>query len=417
MIHLAVGRLEIDWGKNSEFADHGALFQKSDVADVPYYYVSPGNDTYIDELGEERYQLIVKYKKGLSKPLSQVVDRVNLLGHTLDLCRTEFQYLSRLNDFDPERFKFEHLTRALSEIDVNAISADYGEMGEDFGKFFRRQLFNRLRLDEISPDPQYVQQHAAEAMENLSAYTVLQILALNRRAIDLPVNWQFADVVEGGWADEDNIICGLSPAQRFLIVTEGSSDSRILKKAFELRRPHVADFFQFVDMEEGYPFTGTGNVYRFIQGLISIAIQNNVVVLYDNDAEGVANYQRTLALNIPSNMAVTKLPDEDLFHFFPTMGPTGPGRADINGRAASIECYLDMLPDARIRWTSYNQKVDAYQGELLEKEAVARDFLRQTSVLVGYDYSRIDRVLRHIEAACVSISHAKSQIDWDYERD
>jgi hypothetical protein len=51
-------------------------------------------------------------------------------------------------------------------------------------------------------------------------------------------------------------------SSRFLIVTEGSSDAAIIGKAFRLLSPHIADFFDFVDMEEGYPFSGTGNVFR-----------------------------------------------------------------------------------------------------------------------------------------------------------
>ena len=39
MIHLSVGRLEIDWGKNYGFSDHSPLFQSADLAQVPYYYV------------------------------------------------------------------------------------------------------------------------------------------------------------------------------------------------------------------------------------------------------------------------------------------------------------------------------------------------------------------------------------------
>jgi hypothetical protein len=35
MIHLSVGRLEVDWGKNNGFRDHSALFQQSDLAQVP----------------------------------------------------------------------------------------------------------------------------------------------------------------------------------------------------------------------------------------------------------------------------------------------------------------------------------------------------------------------------------------------
>ncbi len=38
MISLAVGRLEIEWGKNNGFTDHSALFQAGDLTQIPYYY-------------------------------------------------------------------------------------------------------------------------------------------------------------------------------------------------------------------------------------------------------------------------------------------------------------------------------------------------------------------------------------------
>jgi hypothetical protein len=50
-------------------------------------------------------------------------------------------------------------------------------------------------------------------------------------------------------------------------------------------------------MDEGYPFSGTGSLFNFTKGLISIAIQNNVIVLYDNDVEGVFNFNRKRSLD------------------------------------------------------------------------------------------------------------------------
>jgi hypothetical protein len=91
MIHLAVGRLEIDWGKNGGFTDHSPLFQQSDLRQVPYYYVKEDGETYIDSSGQERYELFAEYKDGMSKPLGQVVDRIELLGHTLKTLRTRIQ--------------------------------------------------------------------------------------------------------------------------------------------------------------------------------------------------------------------------------------------------------------------------------------------------------------------------------------
>ena len=79
-------------------------------------------------------------------------------------------------------------------------------------------------------------------------------------------------------------------------------------------------------MEEAYPFSGTGNLFRFLQGLISISIQNNIIVIYDNDAEGLANYARSCALNVPTNMLILKLPDSPDFAEFDTIGPKRPAQ-------------------------------------------------------------------------------------------
>jgi hypothetical protein len=406
MIHLAVGRLEIDWGKNSGFTDHSPLFQPTDLAQVPYYYVKEGGETYVDSSGQERYELFAEYKDGMSKRLGQVADRIELLGHTLQHCEREFECLSRFNTFDDQRFTFEELKEALVSIDVNAISADYGEMGEDFGKFFRRQIFDRLSLDAIAKDPNYARYHASQGMENLSAYSILRLLSLNPKARDLPVTWQFADVEQGGWADRRTFVRALDQSNRFLIVTEGSSDAKIIQHAFKLLKPHIADFFDFVDMEEGYPFSGTGNLFRFLQGLISISIQNNVVVIYDNDAEGTANYERSCALNVPSNMLILKLPDSPDFAEFDTIGPNGHHKADVNGCAAAIECYLDLGAQPLVRWTSFNNRTDTYQGELVNKTNYMRRFLDQHERVDGYDYSRLEAVLDVIITNCVQMREA-----------
>jgi len=318
MISLAVGRFEIEWGKNNGFVDHSALFQPSDLTQIPYYYAG----------GK------VEMQDGLSKPLPLVIDRINLLGHTPATCEQEFAALGAYHEMDQERFSFSDLQRALAIVDVTAMSPDYGEGGEDFGKFFRREIFPRIGLEGIVNDTRFAQFDAAYAMENLSAYTILHLLAANPTAQSLRVQWAFKDVEEGGWAKRSDFIRTVDQAARFLIVTEGSSDAAIIGKAFRLLRPHIADFFDFVDMEEGYPFSGTGNVFRFVQGLISIRVLNNVLVIYDNDAEGVANHERTRALNLPSNMRTMKLPDLPRFERFPAVGPNGTYEANINGQAA-----------------------------------------------------------------------------------
>jgi hypothetical protein len=180
-----------------------------------------------------------------------------------------------------------------------------------------------------------------------------------------------------------------------------------LKHALKILRPHIADFFDFVDMEEGYPFSGTGNLYRFIQGLISIAVQNNVIVLFDNDTEGLFNFERCSHLNVPTNMKILKLPDVEAFRSFQTVGPSGQHRLNINGQAAALECYLQLDETACVRWSSFNPSLNAYQGALINKDHYKNDFLAQQSRVATYDYTKIESVLDMVIRACVTMKEAE----------
>lgn len=416
MIHLSVGRLEIDWGKNHGFTDHSPLFQPTDLAQVPYYYVAGGRERVRDEHGNYDFDLVTEYKDGLSKPLWQVIERINLLGHTMEYARLEFEYLSHLNRFDTEKFSFDQLAEALATVNVNKISADYGQ-GEDFGKFFRRHLYDKLDLAKIVGDGHYVRYYVGEGMENLSAYTVLQLLARNPSAKDLPVTWQFADIEDGGWAHRIEFVRPLDRSNRFLIVTEGSSDAGIIRHALRLLRPHLLDFFDFVDMNEGYPFSGTGSLFNFTKGLISIAVQNNVIIVYDNDAEGVYNFNRTSRLNIQRNMRVLKLPDHPEFLCFQTTGPSGNHIGNINGSAAAIECYLGLGTAPIVRWTSYNRELEVYQGELVGKTDFMKRFYEVVAVDDGYDFSKISTVVQMLVTECGTMREACMLADLERQID
>jgi hypothetical protein len=96
IIHLAVGRLAIDWGKNLGFRDHSALFQADGVTKIPYYYVNEDGDDIVGDNDQHR-KIVSVYKDSLSKPLTKVVDRIDLLGYTLKYSEREFRPLSILN--------------------------------------------------------------------------------------------------------------------------------------------------------------------------------------------------------------------------------------------------------------------------------------------------------------------------------
>jgi len=101
------------------------------------------------------------------------------------------------------------------------------------------------------------------------------------------------------------------------------------------------------------------------------------------------------------------------FRQFPARGPDGVTNADINGRAAAIECYLDLkMPgrgSAQVVWTNYKKERDVYQGALEFKDTYTKRFLEQsaqTLVEGSYDVSKLERLLDELSARCCSLAMA-----------
>jgi hypothetical protein len=337
-----------------------------------------------------------------------MLPRLELLGHTLENARSEFCRL--VATFEPMRFDdepmcvptFDEFALLLSKLDISKVSGRYDD-DHDLGEFFSEEIARRIGL----VGKPWQLRDIGEYLENYSPTSILRLLCENQNNLGLNVVWYFSEHLEEEWAERSDFVRPLLQEHRFLLVTEGSSDSLILSKAFELRRPQISDFFYFVDMEGGYPFTGTGNLFRFSQGLAGIGLQNKTVVIYDNDAEGNMNFNRTRSLSLPSNMRVMRFPDRPDGGRFATIGPDGPGEAQIDGRAASLETYLDldqMTSTPLIRWTNYLEPVKRYQGSLTQKEQAIKRFLRLGSQVETYDFSGIDQILDAIVNECVSIS-------------
>ena len=416
MIHLAVGDFEIDWGKNEDFRKHGSLFQPGDLAPIVYEYA--GTD------GEE----IEEMKEGAIRPLSKVVPRLELMGYTLNSAKNSFATLVNEKDIDAW-VSFEIVAKALQRLDVNHAAAIYSE-NYDFEPYFDK-IANRLQIPYPNFEDDFLNglsRYNEKLFRSLSQaeadifilgkvfqcfhpYTVLRLLGENSETLTRDVSWAFADVVENGWVDRDRIVNDLGQVRRFLVVTEGSSDSKIIKHSLRVLRPEIADFFHFVDMEKGYPFTGEGNLHRFCQGLVSMGIENNLVVVYDNDAAGVDGYKKSSQLSLPKNMRVIRLPDCKSLCQFDTTGPNGDYTANINGRAASIECYLDLdwkqSKKPVVRWTSYKKAINSYQGKLQNKGFYTRQFLKLKSRESEYDYSKIEAILESLISASIKIAEER----------
>ena len=379
MVSLGIGKLELDWGKNNFYNDHGCLFQLSDVKDIPYYYADNN----------------VEYKEGLSRTLGSMKKRLDFLGYSLKTL--EKHYENHLNDV-PEYYpdiplSFNDFYSIVSNLDISKMTLDDEWEDYDPGEFLSKYLFKHPEFNKIYNISEVVDKDIGLIFENIDPYITLRILAENRVNTDLDVFWSYADVVDNGWVRREDIFKNVGASKEILIVTEGSSDTHILKKAIKILYPDIFDFFKFIDMKDNYPFAGDGNLYNFCKGLLSIGIKNDVLVIFDNDVAGVAKYNQLVNMHIPYNMHIMKLPCHPSFEFYKTIGPQGESFENINGTAVAIECFLDHSRvdknEPCVRWTSYDKSVGAYQGELIGKDQYTKIFLKLDHSINIYNYEKL----------------------------
>lgn len=420
-IELTVGGISLCYSKNHMGIDWGHLFQASDLL---RRRTSAINYDYYADHPEEAEEL-EDAESTFVRPLSRVLPRLALLGHSLDGARTEYDAVieeaSSMSEDDENaksplsfeefcalanRFPISELADAYIEYDTkdrNAVAQGrYTAYAEEF---------SRIPWAEGSDSYWSEKSYLSSMVCILRPESMLVIFGLNPENADAEVEWEFGPIVHAGWVKREEFQPGARRGQPILVATEGASDARILRRALDLLRPDVADFFRFIDGDERHHFWGTGNLVKFAEGLLRIDIQNRVLFLLDNDAEGVDAYGKLQKLLMPGNLRSMLLPALDEFRSFPALGPEGLSECDINGRAVAIECYLDLnlaqYPPARVVWSNYKKEIDAWHGALEFKESYVKHFMCQNALPLSdsiYDASKLNKLLDAllVEAALVA---------------
>lgn len=381
MISLGVGKLEIAWGKNGFFDYYCDLFQPEDLKKIKYFYAGG----------------VVETKKGYSRSLSLVKPRLDLLGYTLQNVRSLYDdayddYCERMGTYAEKLLTFDEYYSIFSKIDLSKVNTLTEDDDWNFGEFVPKCIFEDEEIQRLLK--KYSDGRGGEFYENLDARLLVRVLCENPTAVDVPLQWYIADHIESGWSTEEELAPRLEEKDKILVVTEGKSDTFVLQTTINMLFPEIADFFNFIDMEENYPFTGTGNLYNFASGLTKIKIQNQTMVIFDNDEAGIFSYNKCKEkLDVIPNLKFYHLPDMAEFENFLTVGPTGESYQDINGKAVSIECFMDLhfnLPNPpKVRWTIYSEKSDRYQGALISKDEYTRIFKKH----LGDEGYRNDKLL------------------------
>lgn len=424
-ITLDVAGVSVTYSKNHRGVDHGSIFQEIDRKAMRSDQL---NYDWDKEQGEDP----THSEMAFSRPLKHIVPRLELLGFNLERAHLEFDAVAQgwleerksLQDDDdepaPDLMSFAEYCTFITSHPLDSLDDTFIWSADDASEMKIRGRFDGMQLERIPGYRSYdIDAHSERGffgalIDILHPYSVLRLLAEVNE--DAPVVWQYGPLVQAGWATEREFVPHARRTETFLIATEGCSDVHILKHALALLRPGIADFFRFIDVSESHPFSGTGNLVKFAEGLAKIDVQNQVIFLFDNDAEGLDAHQRLSTLTLPVNMSGIMLPELEIFRNFPVQGPEGLRESDINRRAAAIECYLDLdvggYSPAKVRWTNYKKSLDTYQGSLEYKESYSKEFLKQTSATLAggeYDFSKIESILDLIVAECTAVAVAQ----WD----
>lgn len=421
-ISLDVGNLELIWSKNHPGPDHSCLFHEAERTTIQR---------------EEIYEY--SCPNGFQSTVAAVLPRLELLGHTLERARKEYETAIAINtrrrlEYTEDAgtppptsnyLTFDDVLVVVKSFRAKDLSKEIDDEEPGAKRVLAPELMQRLPWYDVwdyggrsfEIDTVFSERTSAEyILGGFEPYTAIRLLAENPSNLECPVTWDYGPLVSNGWAVEDEFRITRRDRDCFLIVTEGGSDAAMLRHAIELLRPEIRDFFRYIDMEEGYPFSGTGQLHKFVQGLVAMRVPLNVVAVYDNDAEGFAAFQKTQQLKLLPSYRVCILPALSELSSFPTIGPTGASFADINRRAASLECYLDLnrrgLPEVQAQWGGLNESVGAYQGSLQGKTQFMNDFLRYRGFADRrgeYNFSKLEKVLDVVVGACVDIASSSAQ--------
>lgn len=196
-----------------------------------------------------------------------------------------------------------------------------------------------------------------------------------------------AELINGGWLDDDSdfdredfvLLKDAIVSDLPIILTEGITDRSILSKAFRIFYPELVHYIKFLN-QDFKPEGGAVNILKMARSFASAGISNRILIVLDNDSAAISAIKK-FGNKYPSNIRVTTYPYNPNLQNYPTIGPQGELRMNINGLAGSIEMYLGqnaLTNEAgdieKIQWTGYMENIKQYQGSLINKASVQKRF-------------------------------------------
>jgi hypothetical protein len=335
-----------------------------------------GGDAYEGEKGNYTF-------KGYRQTASICKQRLKIFGMTIQKAKKEFPSAKKialeeeLYSFPLSKVSFNQYLKEISDI-INKKEINYD------------QLYTNLRDSLITGELGIFGQSLQSQL-----YSILSIVPEN--AI---VEYDLTDVIYGGWVKEKD--AKQINFEKILILTEGKTDVEFISAALKKLYPDIYPYYHFIDFDEYKVESNASALVKLVVSLAAANIKHPIIVLFDNDTTGIMEMNKLKSVQMADNFKILKLPDLQLAKKYPTIGPTGIKKMNVNGLACGIEMYLGedtLTKDGQfipVHWRAYNEKEKKYQGDISEKSFVQDTFRQKLKSNSNGDFSDLDNVLKVI---------------------
>lgn len=324
--------------------------------------------------------------KGYRQKVKVCKERLEIFGMTTENAKNEFPKAKKiameegLYDFTLSKISYKRYLDEISDI-IRTNDCNYEQLYTNFR--------DALIAGELGILGQSLKSHL---------YSILSVAPEN--AI---VEYDLSDVINNGWVSESE--ARKIDFQKILVLTEGRTDVEFIGASIKKLHPHLFSYFHFIDFDEYKVESNASALVKLVTSFSAVNITHPIIVLFDNDTTGLMEMKKLMQVQIPSNIKVLKLPDLKLAKRYPTLGPTGVRRMNINGLACGIEMYLgsDVLIEQEayipIHWKAFNEKENKYQGEISDKKLVQEKFRKKLKSEESSNFEEMELILKSIFTA------------------
>ena len=388
--------------------------------------VTPYRDLYPDEEPDEDSPAevaVVQY----CATAGVLRDRLNMMGFTLDFCRREFASgLESLIEGRRKGWPESSFSKKADETELPILERlTFEAWLSGFSLIMAQALEITFSPDEQRADLPFPVSWMLYSMHSFYGFPsgdsrVFLLAALEVTPPSAAAVQDLTELVESGLYDtEDDLIeyaeylitANFLTTHRTIVLTEGPSDQRALSLALRVLKPHLADYYSFMDFAAFKVPGGAGFLVSLVKAFAGSGIINRIVALFDNDTAAESALRGFDRRALPANIRVLRCPNLPLAKHYPTLGPTaGTSTMDINGLACSLELFFgrDILEQEGgslipVQWRGYDIALKQYQGEIMYKGELNDRFIKKAeacltdrSAISRYDWSDMNLLLEHM---------------------